>query len=128
LIFESLFPNELSDPTSKRLLTDRRTALLASEGMTSGLEGDSVLLISLTLDAGETENTEEDFGVNSLLLSLSVISDHSGLSEMDICLGSISTAGKKGDAVFQESWLYMLADDIAVDITAMSAVKTALIN
>lgn len=78
--------------------------------------------------AGEMENTEEDFGVSSLLSSLSVISGHSslGLCEMVICLGSISTAGKKGDAVFQESWLYMLADDIAVDITVMSAVKTAL--
>jgi len=34
--------------------------------------------------------------------------------------------GTKGDSPFQESWLYALADDIAADITAEMAVKTAL--
>lgn len=69
----------------------------------------------------ETEGTGMDF----LSSSLSTTPDHStlGLNATTIFLESPSTTGMEGDAVFQESWLYTLADDIAVEI----AVKTALI-
>lgn len=72
----------------------------------------------------ETEGVD----VNPLSLSSSAISDHwiVGLVAMTVCLGSTSTTETKGDAVFQESWLYTLADDIAVDFTAEIAVKIAL--
>jgi len=127
MILESLFPNVFDDPTSKGLLTDSRTALLASEGMASSLEWDLVSLGSLIMEDDpsggemETEGTEMD----SLSSSLSAIPDHStlGLNATATFLGSKSTTGMEGDAVFQESWLYTLADDIAVEI----AVKTILI-
>jgi hypothetical protein len=67
--------------------------------------------------------------MDSLSSSLSAIPDHSTLelNATAIFLGSTSTAGMEGNAVFQESWLYTLADDIAVDITVEIVVKTALI-
>lgn len=78
----------------------------------------------------EMEATEGDFNVNPMSLSFSAISDHWTLGlvavAMVILLRSTSTTETEGDAVFQESWLYTLADDIAVDTTAEIAGKTAL--
>jgi len=70
----------------------------------------------------ETESTEVDFVVNPLSLSPSATSDHSTLrlNVMAIRLGSTSTTGTEGDIVFQESWLYTLAEDIAVKIALTS--------
>lgn len=75
----------------------------------------------------ETEGTEGDFNVNRLSLSSSAISDHwtLGLVAIAIRLGSTSNTETEGDGVFQESWLYTLADDIAVDITIEIAVNGA---
>lgn len=134
LIFVSLSPNGLGVSTSKKPLTDSWTALLASEGMASSLMGDSVSLTSLTPGndmsggRGQTESIEGDFVMNSLSLFPSAATDHSilGLDPTVICLEPTSTTGTEGDALLQESWLYTLADDIAVDNTAEMAVKTAL--
>jgi hypothetical protein len=81
----------------------------------------------------ELEGVDGDFDVNPSSLTSSAISNHStaGLVAMTVCLGSTTETEMEGDAVFQESWLYILADDsavdiIAVDITNEIAVKTVL--
>jgi hypothetical protein len=77
----------------------------------------------------ETECKEGGFNVNPMSLSFSsAISDHwtLGLVAMAIRLVSTSNTGTEGDEDFQESWLYMLADDIAADSTTEIAGKNAL--
>ena len=74
----------------------------------------------------ETEKgVEGDFDVNPLSLSSSAISNHWIVVGL-VAMGSTSTTETEGDGVFQESWLYTLADVIAVYITVEIAVKTAL--
>ena len=78
----------------------------------------------------ETESTEGDFDVDPFSPSSSALTDHwtVGMVAMVMRLESTpsSTAETEGDVVFQESWLYMLADDVAVDITTETAVKAAV--
>lgn len=118
LTFESLFPRVLNDPTSTRLLTELRKALLASEGTSSDFEWD--MENDISRGGVRTECKEGDFDVNPLSLSFSSIWDNwtvsAGLVAM-VGLTSTTKTETEGDGVFQESWLYMLADVIALDFT-----------
>ena len=122
LTFESLFPRVLSDPTSTRLLTELRKALLASDGTSSDFEENDI-----SRGGVRTERTEGDFDVNSLSLSFSSIWDNWTVSAGLVVIPGLTSTTKTetgGDAVFQEPWLYMLADVIALEFTEI-AVKAA---
>jgi hypothetical protein len=119
-IFENLFLRVPSDPTSTRLLlTELRTALLASEGTTLS----STMGNNTSRRRVKTEGMEGDVDVNPLSQSSSSESDNWTVSVGLVAMAASTSTTKTeagGNGVFQESWLYMLAGDIAE-----IAVKTA---